>query len=331
MKSFRGKLFFWYATSLVSISALFYLAVHIFSLPYGNLLFLLLLIFLAFEGLFIIRKMTDGLSKLSSKIKSITSNNLNEKITDMGDEDEIQELSVTFNSLLDRLHSAFSRERQFIGDIAHELKTPLASQRTSIDVALSKDRSKQEFREALVESLVDNNRLSSTLKNILDLAWAEADNAKGQFEKVNLSEVVAEIKDLAAKMAHKKQIAVVGNVQLGVCIPGKRDKLFRAIINIVDNAIIYTPDKGTITISLKKEDNQAKLHIKDTGIGIAEKDLPHIFERFYRGSKNDKTFGSGLGLAIASSTVFAHQGRIEVKSKVGRGSEFIVSLPLSSS
>ncbi|MBI5620474.1 hypothetical protein HY949_01725 [Candidatus Gottesmanbacteria bacterium] len=92
MKSIRGKLFFWYATSLVSISALFYLAVHIFSLPYGNLLFLVLLITLALEGLFIIRKITDGLTKLSSKMKRITSNNLNEKVTDIGDEDEIEKI-----------------------------------------------------------------------------------------------------------------------------------------------------------------------------------------------------------------------------------------------
>ncbi len=331
MKSIRGKLFFWYATSLVSISALFYLAVHIFSLPYGNLLFLLLLIFLALEGLLIIRKMTDGLTKLSSKIKSITSNNLNEKITDIGDEDEIKELSIAFNSLLDRLHSAFTRERQFIGDVAHELKTPLAAQRTTIEVALSKDRSKKEFREALVESLVDNNRLSSTLKNILDLAWAEADSAKGQFEKVNLSEVVSEIKDLAATMAHKKHIAVVGNVELDIFITGKKDKLFRAIVNIVDNAVSYTAEKGSMSISLQKKNEQAIIRILDTGIGIAQRDLPHIFERFYRGSKNDKVFGSGLGLAIASATIAAHQGKVEVKSNVGHGSEFIISLPLASS
>jgi len=331
MKSIRSKLFFWYATSLVSISALFYLAVHIFSLPYGNLLFLILLIVLALEGLFIIRKMTDGLTKLSSKIKSITSNNLNEKVTDIGDEDEIEELSVTFNSLLDRLHSAFTRERQFIGDVAHELKTPLAAQRTTIEVALSKDRSKKEFRDVLAESLVDNNRLSSTLNNILDLAWAEADSAKGQFEKVNLSEVVSEIKDLAATMAHKKHIAVVGNVELDIFITGKKDKLFRAIVNIVDNAVSYTAEKGSMSISLQKKNEQAIIRILDTGIGIAQRDLPHIFERFYRGLKNDKVFGSGLGLAIASAAIAAHQGKVEVKSNVGHGSEFIISLPLASS
>ncbi len=331
MKSIRGKLFFWYATSLISISALFYLAVHIFSLPYGNLLFLLLLIFLALEGLLIIRKMTDGLTKLSSKIKSITSNNLNEKVTDIGDEDEIKELSVTFNSLLDRLHSAFTRERQFIGDLAHELKTPLAAQRATIEVALSKDRSKKEFRDVLVESLVDNNQLSSTLKNILDLAWAEADSTKLQFKRVNLSQIVEDAKDLTIKMVHKKQIVVEGIVEPDIFIAGKKDKLFRSILNIVDNAVTYTPEKGTITISLHKKNEQAIIRILDTGVGIDPKDLPHIFERFYRGSINDKTFGSGLGLAIAASTIAAHQGTVEVKSKMGKGSEFTIFLPLSSS
>jgi signal transduction histidine kinase len=331
MKSIRGKLFFWYATSLVSVSALFYLAVHIFSLPYGNFLFLLLLIALAFEGLFIIRKMTDGLTKLSSKIKSITSNNLNEKITDIGDEEEIQKLSVTFNGLLDRLRSAFQRERQFIGDVAHEVKTPLAAQRTNIEVALAKDRSKEEYRQALEESLVDNNRLATTLKNVLDLAWSEADAANAQFENFDFSLVVQEIKDLGTTMAVGKQIAVAGEIEPHLIISGQKDKLERALINLVDNAIKYTPQKGTVTFSLRKKRNQAQLKVKDTGRGIAEKDLPHIFERFYRGSKTDKTFGSGLGLSIAQAIVSAHRGEIRAKSQIGKGSEFTVLLPLASS
>ena len=271
------------------------------------------------------------ISAISEKLKQINSGNLNERVANPHTGDEIEELSVTFNSLLDRLRSAFIRERQFIGDVAHELKTPLAAQRTNIEVALSKDRSKGKFRDVLEESLIDNNRLSSTLKNILDLAWAEADSAKLQFERVNLSEVVSEVKDLATKMVHKKQIIVGGNVDPDIFVTGRKDKLFRAILNIVDNAVIYTSKKGTIIISLQKKDDQAKIRIKDTGVGIGENDLPHIFERFYRGLRSDKGFGSGLGLAIVASAVAAHQGRVEVKSKVGKGSEFTIFLPLLSS
>ncbi len=308
----------------------------------NNLVTMLGVVFVAFlipvvlGGYLNARGAVAPISDISKKLKLINSGNLDKRINNPHTGDEIEELSVTFNSLLDRLHSAFIRERQFIGDVAHELKTPLSAQRTNIEVALSKDRSKEEFRDTLEESLVDNNQLSSTLKNILDLAWAQADSAKLQLDRVNLSQIVLDVKDLTMKMVHKKQIAVKGIVQPDIFVNGRKDKLFRSILNIVDNAVTYTPEKGTITISLHKKNGLANIHIKDTGIGIAEKDLPHIFERFYRGStrlparqESDKVFGSGLGLAIASATITAHQGSVEVKSKAGKGSEFTVLLPLS--
>lgn len=277
------------------------------------------------------RAAISPVAAISEKLRQINAGNLDERVDNPKTGDEIEELSTTFNSLLDRLRGAFQRERQFIGDVAHEVKTPLAAQRTNIEIALAKDRSKEEYRKALEESLIDNNKLSSTLKNVLDLAWSEADSARVQFEQFNLSEVVEEIKDLGTKMALKKQIGVKGDVELNVTISGKKDKLERALLNLVDNAIKYTPEKGTVTISLQKYKGQAQFKVRDTGVGISEKDLPHVFERFYRGSKTDKTFGSGLGLAIAQAIISAHRGEIRAKSKVGKGSEFSVFLPLSSS
>jgi len=282
-------------------------------------------------GYFNARAAVSPISDISEKLKQINSGNLSERVDNPNTGDEIEELSVTFNSLLDRLRSAFQRERQFIGDVAHEVKTPLAAQRTNIEVSLAKNRSKEEYRQALEESLVDNNRLSTTIKNVLDLAWSEADAARAQFENFNLSEVVQEIKDLGTKMAIVKQIAVDGSIEPNIIISGKKDKLERALINLVDNAINYTPEKGTVTISLQKKKDQAQFKVKDTGRGIAEKDLPHIFERFYRGSKTDKTFGSGLGLAITQAIIGALGGEIRAKSQIGKGSEFTVFLPISSS
>ena len=298
MKTLRGKLFF--------------------SLPYGNILFFLLLLILALEGFFIIRKMTDDLTRLSSKIKTITSKNLSQKITDIKTDDEVGRLATSFNELLRRLNAAFARERQFIGDVAHELKTPLATQRSMIEVALSKERSKKEYKMALNESLLDNNRLSATLKNVLDLAWSEADTGKGNQNKLNLSQIMLEIEDLARKMAYQKRIEIKGIVEPKIFVFGKEDKLFRAILNLIDNAIKFTPNKGIVSISLKKEGNSANISILDTGVGISRKDLPHIFDRFYR----------GLGLAIAKATITAHKGKIYVESKTGQGSLFIIHLPL---
>ncbi len=296
-----------------------------------GIVFTIFLIPAILGGYFNARAAVSPISNISEKLKLINSGNLSERVDNPNTGDEIEELSATFNSLLDRLNNAFQRERQFIGDVAHEVKTPLSAQRTNIEVALAKDRSKEDYRHALEESLVDNNRLSTTLKNVLDLAWSEADAARAQFENFDLSEVVQEIKDLGTKMAVKKQISVIGEVEPHIIVAGKKDKLERALINLVDNAIKYTPQKGTVTISLQKKKDQAQFKVKDTGRGIAEKDLPHIFERFYRGSKTDKTFGSGLGLSITQAIVSAHRGEVRVKSKTGKGSEFVVLLPLSSS
>ncbi|MEK7065548.1 MAG: HAMP domain-containing sensor histidine kinase [Patescibacteria group bacterium] len=330
-KSIRSKLFFWYATSLVSVTAFFYLAVHIFALPWGNLIFLLLLLALALEGLIIIRKMTDGLTALSTKVKSITSKNLSEKVTDIDSDDEIGELAHSFNQLLTRLDGAFTRERQFIGDIAHELKTPLSSQRASLELALSKDRKKEEYIEALAQALADSNRISGTLTNVLDLAWTQAEGAQKGEVIVDLSGVVEETKEIATQLSFEKHITVEGSIAPKIRVWGRSDKLLRAFLNIVDNAVKFTPTRGTITIDLYTKEETVVFRVKDTGIGISQKELPHIFERFYRGSETDKTFGSGLGLAIAKAIVVAHRGQIQAKSRVGKGSEFTVFLPLSSS
>lgn len=327
-KTFRGRLFFWYATSLVTITVFFYLAIHLFRLPYGNIQFFLLLLVLALEGFFIIRKMTNELARLSSKIKSITSKNLSEKITNIDGEDEIGELASSFNQLLDRLDEAFKRERQFIGDVAHELKTPLSVQRASLELTLTKDRPKEEYQKAIEEALIDSNRISGTLKNILDLAWSQTDDAQRGENKVNLSVVVNEIKEVATKLAFDKHITVGGSVDNEITVSGRKDKLFRAFLNVVDNAIKFSPKNGTVTIDLLKRDDLILFRVKDNGPGISEQDLPHIFERFYRGSKADKTFGSGLGLAIVQAVIKAHQGTIDIKSKVGHGTTVVITFPI---
>lgn len=330
-KSLRGKLFFWYATSLVTITAFFYFAVHIFSLPYGNFIFLILLLLLALEGLFIINKMTSGLTKLSTKIKTITSKNLSQKVTGINQKDEIGELADSFNQLLDRLAEAFQRERQFIGDVAHELKTPISGLRGGLELVLTRDRSKEEYKKAIEEAVIDTNRISDTLKNILDLAWSQADDGQKGEIKINLSEIVIEIKEITTKLAYNKNITVEGSIEPGIQVSGRRDKLSRALLNIVDNAVKFTQKDGTVTVDLFRKNGTCAFLVKDTGIGISQKDLPHIFDRFYRGSKTDKTFGSGLGLAISKAIIKAHKGTIEVKSKVGQGSLFTIVLPSFSS
>lgn len=286
--------------------------------------FIVFLIPTVFGGYLLAKSVIQPITSISEKLKKISSENLDERVATPNTNDEIKELAVTFNSLLDRLSQAFKREKQFIGDVAHELKTPLATQRSNIEVILSRDRDKKEYVKALDENLVDNRRMSITLDNILDLAWSEAELTT-HFEIFNLSELVEDIRDLAAKMAISKNIKIIGETAPDIKIHGKRDKLFHAVLNIVDNAVKYTNEKGIVTISLYKTSNKINLQIKDNGVGIAKKDLPHIFERFYRGSRNEKTSGSGLGLAIAQAIISSHHGNIDIKSSIGHGTTVFIS------
>lgn len=300
----------------------------------NNLLLMLGIVFIVFMiptifgGYLLAKSAIAPITTISEKLKKISSENLDERVTTPKTNDEIKELAVTFNSLLDRLSSAFKRERQFIGDIAHELKTPLATQRSNIEVIRSKDRDKKEYINALDETLIDNKRMSGTLENILDLAWSKAE-ITSRFEIFDLSELIEEIRELATKMASAKNIKIVGETKPNIKLHGKRDKLFHAILNVVDNAIKYTKEKGAVSISLHKTKAKIHLKIKDTGHGISKSDLSHVFERFYRGSGNEKTKGSGLGLAIAQAIILSHHGKIYVESKVGQGTLVSISFPIA--
>ncbi|MEK7622645.1 MAG: HAMP domain-containing sensor histidine kinase [Patescibacteria group bacterium] len=228
-------------------------------------------------------------------------------------------LGFYFNRLLDQLQQAFKRERQFIGDVAHELKTPVAILTSGLELVLSKKRPIAEYHRVLKESLIDVNRLSQTIKNILDLAWLESENARLPQSRFNLSDALNELAEIAQKLAAKKNIRLTAEIAPGIIIAGSSDKIFRAILNVTDNAVKFTPSGKSISLSLKKLRDQAVITIKDTGIGIPQTELPHIFTRFYRGAKTAKTLGSGLGLAIAKGIIKAHQGEINITSQVGKG------------
>lgn len=258
----------------------------------------------------------------------ITSKNLDDRIDDIQTNDEIGELAETFNKLLDRLHAAFKREQQFIADVAHELKTPLATLRSTIEVALQQKRESADYQKALEDALSETHRLSSTLKNVLDLAWSETPQEHKNAKSFNLSDLMDELLETAQKMAVQKKIVVSGSIAKNIMVYGFKDKLGRAILNIIDNAIKYTSQKGKIELVVKKDSISVLLIVKDTGRGISQKDIVHIFDRFYRGSSSERVFGSGLGLAIAKAIVHSHQGEIKVKSKIGQGTAFTITLPL---
>jgi signal transduction histidine kinase len=298
------------------------------------LLFILLVVNLIFfipaliGGQLLARKAMEPVSNISRKLAKITSDNLDERVEIPRTGDELEELAKTFNNLFDRIAQAFSRERQFIGDVAHELKTPIATLRSGIELTISKARTNREYKKSLAETLVDTSRLSTTINNILDLAWLGAENTQFLDHQFDLSKTFVDLNEIAIKLATQKHLNIRVSLEPNTFVSGNEDKIARAILNLIDNAIKFTPAGGSVTLSLHQENDEAVIKIKDTGIGIGKNELPHVFERFYRGPKVAKTLGSGLGLAIAKGIVTAHRGRITLSSKVGKGTSVIIALPL---
>jgi signal transduction histidine kinase len=287
----------------------------------GIEIFMVLVLILSSMGFIIIFRFVESITSLTKQMRQISDENLDKRVTVTKENTEVAELSKTFNELLARLNTAFKREQQFIADVAHELKTPLATMKSSLELSLNK-KENAESRSLLKE--VD--RLSDTLKDVLDLAWTESKEAKLEGKNVQLSELVQDLSEIAEKIAEKKKLIIKKNIEEHIIIHGFKDRIARAFLNIIDNAVKYTQE-GTITISLKQRGNSILFIVEDTGGGIPKEDRSHIFTRFYRGKKTNKVFGSGLGLAISKSIVQLHKGTIDVESWEGKGSRFIIILP----
>lgn len=299
---------------------------------YGSLtlVFLSFVIPTIFGGFMLAGSALRPIAEISKEMEKIGSENLKRRVKIPQTNDEIETLSHTFNNLLDRLEESFTRERLFIGDVAHELKTPLATLKSEIEVAVARERSQAEYKKVLEELLIDADRLSATLTNILDLAWSKADSYETMKDTVNISEIARELIEIAQKLAYGKNISVTAQIEDGLVIRGKKDKLFRAILNVVDNAIKYSKNNGKVRMTLHKKTGQAIITIHDTGRGITKKDVPYVFDRFYRGSKTDKTLGSGLGLSIAKAVITSSGGTITLTSDIGKGTSVTITFPLES-
>lgn len=294
-----------------------------------GIVLILLIIPSLLGGFFIAKKIIQPISLISNKMSEISSEHLDERLNNPGSDDEIANLVNTFNDLLCRLQDSFQRERQFIGDVAHELKTPIATLRSGIELSLSKSRDKKEYLKSLNETLIDTSRLSSTVNSILDLAWLGAENIDNLFKPINLTLALRDLQEITLKLAVKKHISVKFNLENHIMIEGVEDKITRALLNVLDNAIKFTPINGMVNLKLRRTNHNAVIQIKDTGIGITKEELPHIFKRFYRGNKTSKTFGSGLGLAITEGIIKLHRGNITISSIAGKGTLVRITFPLS--
>lgn len=242
-------------------------------------------------------------------------------------EDEVSRLIQAFNQTLERLEKLFATQRRFLADVSHELRTPLTVIKGEVGLMrLTNELDEESLRS--IEKEVD--RLSRLVGDLLLLAQAESGQLPLELKSVELDTILLEV-------IQQMQVLASGKVNLRleeidqVLVNGDRDRLKQVILNLVSNAVNYTPAGGEVRLWLSKIDQRACLKVEDTGPGIPPEDLPYIFDRFYRGDpsrKRTENSGFGLGLSIAKWIVDRHGGQIEVESQVGKGTRFTVWLPL---
>lgn len=259
--------------------------------------------------------------------------NLNERLRVRGTFDELDQLSLTINSLLDRIAGYLERNREFTANAAHELRSPLAAIQGMLELALNADRSVEAYQELIADVLEECGKLRVLINQLLLLAEGDAGRLCPAREAVRLDQTVQRSLEMFQVVAETAEV----NLRTGrldpVTVLGDDSCLWQVVNNLVDNAIKFTPPGGTVTVSLTRggTDGQAVLTVADTGTGVAPEDLPHLFERFYQGDKarprRDHKRGTGLGLSICQAIVEAHQGCIEVVSPPGQGTTFTVRLP----
>jgi heavy metal sensor kinase len=280
-------------------------------------------------GFVLVRRALKPVDNLSQKAAAITQHNLSERLPVVRSGDELERLSVSLNLMISRLEDAINSSKQFVADASHELRTPLAVLRGELENLAQDVELKSQTRETLGSSLEEVDRLTEIVEGLLALSRLDTGEAQTQRERFDLAALVATTADQMSLLAEDKHIKVVCASSEHVMIEGDQAKLKQVVVNLLDNAIKYTPNGGRIDLTIAQEAGEAVLDVADDGIGIPPEALPHVFKRFFRvdGSRSRDQGGAGLGLSIVKSICDAHGARVEVRSTPGRGSCFRLRVP----
>jgi heavy metal sensor kinase len=291
----------------------------------------LLLVCAAGGGYWISTRALAPVDQITQTARTISAQNLSSRLVVPNTADELQRLSETLNGMLGRLEDAFKKITQFTADASHELRTPVAVMRTRAELSLRKARSAEEYRDVIAEVLAELEKTSALIEQLMFLARADSGAETLHFHDTNLAEVLREACHQGSALAEAKQIAFQEQIPGdSMWIQGDAGSLRRLFLILIDNAVKYTPVNGQVEVSLHRNNGYAVAEVRDTGIGIAEADLPNVFERFYRADKarSRESGGVGLGLSIGRWIAEVHAGTIEVHSSPGHGSTFQVRLPV---
>jgi len=291
---------------------------------------ILLFVLAGAGGWFLAGRTLRPVERIADIARGIGESDLSRRI-DVETDDELGRLAQTLNGMIARLEEAFIKQRQFVADASHELRTPLAVIRAESSLVLEKPRDQEQYQHSLELVSQEVDYMSEIVGKLLILARSDAGSEQLTVQDIDLAGLLAELGQDLEALAQEKGLALRFGQLDPLTVRGDRVRLRQLFMNLLDNALRYTPTGGSITGSLVRKDDVAVVSIGDTGIGIPAEHLPFIFDRFYRVDKvrTGGEGGTGLGLSIATSIAKMHGGSIEAESRVGAGTIFRVRLPLT--
>ena len=281
-------------------------------------------------GFVLVRRALDPVARIAAKAEAITQHNLSERLPVVESGDEIERLSVSLNHMIARLEDAIRGSKQFVADASHELRTPLTVMRGELEGMAQDAQLGPVTREALGSVLEEVERLAEIVEGLFALSRLDAGEAHTEWVRFDLAELATTTADQMSLLAEDKDVSVACEATPGVTVEGDRARLKQVVVNLLDNAIKYTPRGGQVSLSVRREGPCAVLDVTDSGIGIPADALPNVFKRFYRvdSSRSREQGGAGLGLSIVKSICIAHGAEVEVASAPGKGSTFRIRQPL---
>ncbi len=279
-------------------------------------------------GYFLARHSLSPVDRMTETANRIEAKQLGSRLEVVNSDDELGRLAMTLNGMLERLERSFREMQRFTADASHELRTPISVIRTEVEVALNKPVA-EDLQNLLGSILEECERLTCITDQLLMLSREDAGISHSRQEVVNLTEVASDVAKTMKPLADGRNVTLSAVTNGEVVVTGDEDRLKQVVYNLLDNAIKYTQEGGSVEVTVEDGNDGVSLSVRDTGIGIAPEHIPHVFARFYRVDKarTRAEGGTGLGLSIVESIATAHGGTVAIESEPGKGTTVTVSLP----
>lgn len=278
--------------------------------------------FLAFRALRPLRGLLTSLQSI------LATGNLAARVPVADTGDELDELSILFNGLLEKIGLLLTGMQNSLDNVAHDLRTPMTRLRGIAEIALQSEEKEDLIREALATCIEESDRILAMVNTLMDISEAETGAMQLKLDNVNVLALIEHVVELYCYVAEDKEIALSVSAPQELSITADRNRMLQVLANLLDNALKYTPSRGRVDIAASSDRHQVVITVTDTGIGIPPEDLAKIWERLYRGDKSRSQRGLGLGLSLVKAIVQAHQGHVEVSNQIGQGAQFVLSLPM---